>query len=132
MCEQRALRCVLRRFLSQLGISGTWNTSSKGPPTSTGRSAHGVTSSIRAQRVAPGGGVTSPWNLQAQFLATCQNAYQNALSSERGNFEKCEKGSVCRESKNGSDGTRTRDLRRDRPLPRSRRMTTMAVQSLYS
>ena len=34
--------------------------------------------------------------------------------------------------KSGSDGTRTRDLRRDRPVRRSRRLTTMDAQSLYS
>jgi hypothetical protein len=32
----------------------------------------------------------------------------------------------------GSDGTRTRDLRRDRPLHPSRRLTTIGAQSLYS
>src|SRR6266542_6299546 len=35
-------------------------------------------------------------------------------------------------SRDGSDGTRTRDLRRDRPVRRSRRLTTMDAQSLYS
>src|SRR6266511_3813761 len=32
----------------------------------------------------------------------------------------------------GSDGTRTRDLRRDRPVRGSRRLATMPAQSLYS
>jgi hypothetical protein len=32
----------------------------------------------------------------------------------------------------GSDGTRTRDLRRDRPVRWSRRLTTMDAESLYS
>jgi hypothetical protein len=32
----------------------------------------------------------------------------------------------------GSDGTRTRDLRRDRPVRGSRRLTTMDAESLYS
>src|ERR671930_668754 len=32
----------------------------------------------------------------------------------------------------GSDGTRTRDLRRDRPVRGSRRLTTMGAESLYS
>jgi hypothetical protein len=32
----------------------------------------------------------------------------------------------------GSDGTRTRDLRRDRPLRGSRRLATMDAESLYS
>jgi hypothetical protein len=32
----------------------------------------------------------------------------------------------------GSDGTRTRDLRRDRPVRGSRRWTTMGAESLYS
>jgi hypothetical protein len=32
----------------------------------------------------------------------------------------------------GSDGTRTRDLRRDRPVRGSRRLATMDAQSLYS
>jgi hypothetical protein len=34
--------------------------------------------------------------------------------------------------RDGSDGTRTRDLRRDRPVRGSRRLATMDAQSLYS
>ena len=36
------------------------------------------------------------------------------------------------ERQDGSDGTRTRDLRRDRPVRGSRRLTTMDAESLYS
>jgi hypothetical protein len=40
---------------------------------------------------------------------------------------------LCRgKRRNGSDGTRTRDLRRDRPFRASQRETTIGVQSLYS
>jgi hypothetical protein len=35
-------------------------------------------------------------------------------------------------SRDGSDGTRTRDLRRDRPVRGSRRFTTIDAESLYS
>jgi hypothetical protein len=35
-------------------------------------------------------------------------------------------------SRDGSDGTRTRDLRRDRPVRGSRRLPTIDAQSLYS
>jgi hypothetical protein len=35
-------------------------------------------------------------------------------------------------NRDGSDGTRTRDLRRDRQVPESRRLTTTDAQSLYS
>ena len=34
--------------------------------------------------------------------------------------------------RDGSDGTRTRDLRRDRPVRGSRRLTTIDAESLYS